>query len=58
LLATFYDPIRARLHVVTMLGLRGDAGEANVVAQFIDEPRFVLFQKINDGLHLFYVAGK
>ena len=57
LLATLHNPLGAGLHVAAVLGLGGDAGEADVIAEFVDVARFVLFQEINDDLHGGYVAG-
>src|SRR6185503_10441548 len=37
--AMLHQPLRARLHVLAMLRLRGNAGEADVIAKFIHEAR-------------------
>jgi len=54
----FHQPVGARDEILLVFGLRGDAGKAEVIAQFINEPRFVLLQVIEDRLHARFVAGE
>jgi hypothetical protein len=44
-------PFGAGAKIIFMLRLGGDAGEAEVIAQFGHEARLVLFQVIKDDLH-------
>src|SRR5215472_11871664 len=54
----FHDPLGAGLHVIAVLWLCRDAGEADVIAKFVNEARLVLFKVVNDGLHEIYVTLK
>src|SRR5215510_2006849 len=49
--AMFDQPLGASREILPMLRLGRNTGEAQVIAQLTDEPRFVLFQVIQDGLH-------
>ena len=46
-----HKPAGAGAHILVMLRLRGDAGEAQVIAQFRDEAGLILFQIIEHELH-------
>jgi hypothetical protein len=47
----FHEPLGAGFHVLAMLRLGGNAGEAHVVAKFVNEPALIGFQVIQNGLH-------
>jgi hypothetical protein len=50
-LAMFPQPRGAGSQVLTMLRLGGDTGETEVLEEFVQKTRLMLFQKINHGLH-------
>src|SRR5687768_7611492 len=54
--AMIVNPLRAGSDVLFMMALRGDAGEAHVVAQLANEAVAVLVQIIQSLLHRGYVA--
>ena len=52
LVAMRHEPRGAGAHVGRVLGLGRDAGEAQVVAQFGEAAFLILFQVVEDGVHL------
>ncbi len=50
-LAMAHKPLRAGVEVLAVRGLCGDAGEGDVIAEFVDEARLVFAKVINDWLH-------
>jgi hypothetical protein len=50
-LAMSHQPIRAGLHVRPMGCLGRDTREPNIFAEFVDEPRLVLFKVCFDSVH-------
>ena len=45
------QPFRAIHQILLVLGLGGNAREAQILAKLGNEPRFILFKVIQDGLH-------
>ena len=50
--AVLQQPITAGRHVLGVFRLGGDAGEAEVVAEFLQEPVVVRVEVVEDGLHV------
>ena len=51
LAAMLLQPARAGVEIGVVLGLRGDAGEAEVFAKLREKTLLVLLQVVKDGLH-------
>ena len=50
-----HEPFGAGAQIVFVLRLRGDAGEAEVIAQFRHEAGLVFFQVFDNCFHCFYL---
>jgi hypothetical protein len=56
--AVAHEPLGAGLHILGVLRLRGDAGEADVIAEFVNEALLVALQVIQGQLHEREYPGK
>jgi len=53
-----HQPFTARLYVRRVFGLRGDAGEAEIIAQFVEGALAVLFEEFQNGVHADTIVGQ